>query len=118
MHKHRSPHRLVLDMLMLLILGLLVRERRLFAPPGHHLFAQLGLIVLVYGLLALWLLISAPAFPIDEPRDQDREDEPYGAEETARSFTPRQLHYRHVMVAEGGQKKGGRIRIWRPRDGA
>lgn len=116
MHTHRIAHRLVLDMLMLLILGLLVRERHLFVPPGHHLFAQLALILLVYGLVELWLLTSAHAFPITEQRDEDHEDEPHGAEETGRFFTPHQLHYRQVMAAEARQKKRGRIRIWRPGD--
>jgi hypothetical protein len=102
----RQPVWWVLYTVVPLMGGLLVLEHRASLSPAGHRFAQIGIVLCIYGLVWLWLRANTlallrVAYGIDEKTYHERTfvDEANGVAQSLRShLIPRRAYVKKAMV--------------------
>ena len=74
-----KPNGWQLVALVPLMLGMFILERRIdISPPQWHQVIQAGIVLFIYGGMAIWLRINSPALAEEEyERSKSQSKEPF-----------------------------------------
>lgn len=92
--KHNRPAWWVLDLLVLLMVASLLGVHYLFLSKAEEGLLQVIILLVFYGLIALWLHANSAAIQHDQHRSRDEA----GRAEDEMNLTETQARYRRAMA--------------------
>ncbi|MGH2543911.1 MAG: hypothetical protein ACRDIB_14005 [Ardenticatenaceae bacterium] len=106
MKRDNKPRWWLLDILVLLTVALLLWQTRWTLSAEGWQLVVLGIVLLAYGLMALWVWGNREAL---ERKERAREAVARARVVYSPSRTPVQAHFREVMRPHGSQREVGQL---------